>query len=272
MTTAGPADVRRLEEAAQGLWRLSQESAPEDFQAGALRVVEGLLRFDACFWGLVSSDSERGLLEPHHVHIDRLSGEALLEYDAIAAIDVVARFVRANPGRTLHFDTRKADPGVPPEVLAFDARHGIEQILCTLVLEPVPRVATVLSLYRSPGSPTFTEEERARVEALVPHLVFAFAACRERALGEPAGADAAESSAVADTKGRLYSSSPALEHLLAREWRGWRGPTLPSPLRSLCLEGGVYEGASIVARVEAPHSSFTRIRVRPSAPAGAPGG
>ncbi len=99
-----------------------------------------------------------------------------------------------------------------------------------------------------------------------------FASCRERGIEGASAGDSTEVVAVVDTQGRLYTPTPALEGLLHREWRGWRGLTLPSPLRTLCLEGGFYAGTSIAARVETPHSSFTRLHVRPAANGGAPSG
>ncbi len=258
-------DLHRFSQAVQDVWRLSLTAGPEDFQAEALRLVGRFFSFDACFWGLASLQGS--FLQPHHVHLDRVSPEAVLEYEDIRDVDVVAHWVVANPGKTLHFDTRTADPSVPRAVLDFDLRHGIEQLLCTMVVEPVPEVATFLSIYRAPGRPTFTAEERAIVEALAPHLAGAFEACRTRDTGGRLERDTSEGLAAVDRTGRLHSRAARLDRLRREEWTDWSGPDLPGPLRDLCRAGGTFKGKALVASIEPPRSSFSRLFLRRKAPA-----
>jgi DNA-binding CsgD family transcriptional regulator len=247
------------------LWQLAHSTAPEEFQAAALRVARTLVPFGGAFWGIARAEGTH--LHPHHVHLDGLSPEAIPEYEAIRDVDVVAFWTMANPGRTLHFDVRTVAPDVPESVLAFDRRHGIEQILCTMVPEPLPDLATFLSMYRAPGDPTFTEGERRAVEALMPHLCGAFAACRARDTVAPARGEGAGVVAVVDTQGLVHTPQEALTGLLRQEWPGWSGPALPPPLAALCRSGGTFKGGQIVVRVVAPHYSFTRLQARPRVPA-----
>lgn len=258
-------DLKLFSRVVQDIWRVSLTARPEDFQGEALRLVGAILSFDASFWGLASL--EGAFLQPHHVHLDRLRAEAVSEYESIRYEDVVGQYVVAHPGKTMHFDARTADATVPRAVLEFDARHGIEQILCTMVVEPVPQVATFLSIYRAPGKPTFTEAERAIVEALAPHLSGSFEACLTRGTAAPPERDTSEATATVDTRGRLHSRDARLDALLRLEWPGWQGPDLPDPLRTLCSSGGRFVGKAVVASVETPPSSFTRLFVRPRAAA-----
>lgn len=226
------------------LYRYARELPLGEFQRGVLDRLRELLPFDAAWWGMARTDRSLHSSYPYH-----LPPSFVDVWTQNRDGDDLAAAVTANPGVTVHFDSRAMwnSAGMRELLKAFD----IHQALCTLLMNPTLKVSTFLSLYRLSGRPRFSAAERAFKQLVMPHLWAAWTAnwVAQLASARAHSASSQVAFAITDQQGTLHDAEPHFAILLRREWPEWRGPELPAPLRAGLDGGRPIEREHIVARM-----------------------
>jgi DNA-binding CsgD family transcriptional regulator len=137
--------------------------------------------------------------------------------------------------------------------------------LSTVIAEPILQLWTGIALYQSDANRPFTEQARADMQELVPHLSEAWNISRF-ALMDPSRDNAMSARygrAICDRQGVLYNADQNFADLLLEEWPDWRGPRLPQELLEMVPAVGKrpYIGRHIAVSSETVHN-MKRLSVR----------
>ena len=225
------------------LYRYSRELAMRDFQRSTLERLRQVLPFDSAWWGISCPEYDL-----HSSFLFGLPAHYPQAWERIKRGDTLAQVTSAAPGITVRFDPRmmQESPGLRHLVAEF----GIQQALCTVVVNPELRLSTFLSLYRHSAAPLFSREEAELKQLLMPHLwatwtsnwiaqldrIRAHCGVRRAAL------------AIADALGTLHTAEPGFLAIMRKEWPEWQGPQLP-PLLQDCLRTQLrVAGSQVLAR------------------------
>lgn len=239
------------------LYRSQRRLSADRFQDAVLRRLAVDLRFDAAWWGMAAFGG--GDIRLHCSHATGLPADYDRRWEGVRHEDALAHAASRRAGTTLHFDAARLRRR--PGLRGLVDTCGIHEALTTVVLEPVRGVATFLSLYRRPQSPSFTPAERAFSQAAMPHIVDAWRGNRRLHLQR----QAAEGGrgvvrALADRRGVAHEIDGDFRRLLREEWPEWRGPALPAPLRR-----GAWFGRRLVAARRSVGDMY-QVELRPRAP------
>jgi DNA-binding NarL/FixJ family response regulator len=227
------------------------EKVPFDqFQDAALRAVQGVLSFDAAWWGLITgldihSATRFGLPEGYKRHWDNVR-----ERDPIASAALGAPFA------TVRFNQQDLAPY--PEISRFLGIYGIRHVLCTTTRQRDLGLYAFLSLYRKEDP--FNEEERMVKQVMVPHLLHALGQSWRRSLEQNLqslhGQVNIRAAAICDRRGLVLSSDLALSDVLRREWPSWQGPRLPKTLEDALSQNDRFVGTHIQVKIDAVSQLF----------------
>lgn len=233
------------------LYRAGRECSVEEFQDCALDAVQKAIRFDSAMWGAGANDPH----VIHHVHLYRQPQRMIEDYAAgFQEKDFLRARVCETPGVTVNLaDMVTREEYRRTEIYqGFTHRYGIEQILCTVLVEPVSDLYQFLSLWRADPRRPFSEAERRAKQFLMPHLVESYrsnriAGIRQRVFGHGTPARAA---AICNRLGILHEIEGRFAFLLRLEWPRWGGAQLPQGLRELWASGADedFVGQRIVVR------------------------
>ncbi|WP_207886206.1 helix-turn-helix domain-containing protein [Pseudomonas sp. 30_B] len=216
--------------------RLSTQSTLEGFREGALALLEDHIPISAAWWGVAHLRGGSPRVLQSYLH--RLPAGFADDWLSSAGIDELAHTVIEHPGVTVRYTGCE-----PPE--DFDANYGIASALSTAMPAQNTGLVHFLSIYRDDALPLFTEEDRALVELLMPHL---FLAEEKHALatwqGEPA--DAHQLTATVSKQAWLEQATPAFCQVLMAEFPEWFGGHLPNALLDLIRTGaGQWQGRTL---------------------------
>lgn len=245
------------------LYRGGRECPMEEFQDRALDAVQRVIPFDSAVWGTGANDPH----VIHHVHLYNLPQRMNEDYAGFQEKDFMRPKVSETPGVTVNL----ADLVTREEYRASEIyrglmrRYGIEQILCTVLVDPVSSLHQFLSFCRADPRRPFSEAERRAKQFLMPHLVEAhrtnrIAGMRQRVLahGKPARA-----AAICSRLGIIHEIEGRFASLVRLEWPAWGCAQLPRGLRELAVsvaeEGFV--GKRIVVRA-APLKDLVLLQAR----------
>jgi len=206
------------------LYRLAQEAPVGEFPDLALQMVKALVRFRSATWSVAELEPK---LQIFSVHLHNEPEE--MRYDFSAANQNYTRLVmdaaRCAGRASVTNDTLEYYRG--PEdapMRAYLERYGHQRNLL------ITNRTEWLSLYRTDDDDPFGQRDTAVIDALLPHLIEAFAINRRLALAELTEARRRASRALIDRNGVfLYCGTPFFA-LLRRHWPGWDEPRIPEPL------------------------------------------
>jgi len=129
----------------------------------------------------------------------------------------------------------------------FARPHGIEWALCMFQAEPNTSLNEFISLWRSDRERPFSEDDRRRMQVLMPHLVEAMRANHLwyfSSAAVPKASQGAYGMGVCDRDGLVHDCSRNFSRLIRSEWPGWAGAALPAVLVA-SLASGTFVGKRI---------------------------
>ncbi|WP_178119550.1 LuxR C-terminal-related transcriptional regulator [Pseudomonas sp. SCB32] len=216
--------------------RLSAQSTLENFRSGALALLEAHLPISAAWWGVAHLRSGSPRVLQSYLH--RLPAGFADDWLSSAEIDDLAQTVIEHPGVTVRYNGYET----PEE---FDANYGIVSALSTAAPAEDTGLVHFLSIYRDDSLPLFTEEDRALVELLMPHL---FLAEEKQALAtwQSEQANARQLTATVSKHAWLEQATPAFCQVFMAEFPEWFGGHLPNTLRRMIHIGaGQWQGRTL---------------------------
>lgn len=232
------------------LYRHSREVPMPKFQSWALERLREVIDFDSAMWRAGGdrpplADSVFLLNQPRSL-LDEYGGGGWHEQDFLR------RACAALPGRTYGYtDLVVMDEFRASELYRrLSKPYGLEWALSTHHLAPNSALKSVITIWRADRARPFSEEDRARKELLVPHLVESMHANRlwqfTTAMegGRGVGRTIGRTMAVCDVAGWLHDCSRGFFLALRTEWPDWSGPALPAALVGQ-LGAGRYVGRRI---------------------------
>jgi len=242
------------------LYRLARELPLVDFQARVLERLTEVLPFDGAWWGMSRVDRQL-----HSSFPFRMPPHFVGYWTQMREHDVLAEVVIREPAITLHFEAGRSASN--PVFDEFMREFNIQQVLCTLLMNPTLNLTTFLSLYRSGKEPPFTEDERRFKQLVMPHLWAAWTSnwISQLAYARAHSVSNSASLAVADQRGTLHAAEPRFTELIHAEWPGWVGPELPEALRGSLSESTVVNSSHIITRL-IPVSGLYLVEVRGRSP------
>lgn len=230
--------------------RLPEELPSERFFARALDLLETHLPMSSAWWGLAHMHGNSPRVIRGYLH--RLPPAFADNWQAIADLDPLAYAVAEHPGMTMLYE---GDP-TPGN---FDERYGLAYALSTVVFDEDTGLGRFLSIYRDSSQPAFTEDDRALVELLVPHLFMAEKQHERLSWKKDVATERAWCADV-NEHAWLEHATPAFCRMLMREFPEWTGGRLPEALQSLVRNGqGKWQGHAL--DVSASHSTETTCKL-----------
>lgn len=198
----------------------------DDFQAGAVREMRRLIRFDGCWWGIGT------LIEGHHrIHhsfVEGLPEDMATAFNDADDRNIVGRRCSRRPGRALVFGPQ--DLAGNEETWELARRARIAQVLCACTLQETSHLVMFVSLSRRRARPAFSPTEAGALELLLPHLESMLQLSRvldiTRQRIRQAGTHICL--AVTDVRGILHVAEPGFDRIVREEWPTWQGPALPA--------------------------------------------
>jgi DNA-binding CsgD family transcriptional regulator len=225
--------------------------ALDGFQSQALDRLAAVLPFDTAMWGLVADATAEGDAHICSIHLHGIDPSMMADSERVKDSDFIGTAATAALGQTRNFRTRDPRWSEPRHVpgVRHALKWGMENVLCTAVLEPRSGLKSFISLFRDREDHRFTEDERLLMQAWMPHLAAAFLTNRAWHVArlEADVTRAPQAAALADKAGALHDANEAFRRLLQLEWPQWREGTLPPPLRSLFAQSECarYDGQRI---------------------------
>ncbi len=234
------------------LYRLGRELPMAAFKGWALERLREAVDFDSALWRAGGdrpplADSVFLLNQPRALLEEYLGG-------GWPQVDFLRRACASHPGRTFAYTDLVAIEQFRASRLyrELSAKYGLEWALSTHFVDPRSSLKTVITVWRADRSRPFDEEDRTRVQLLVPHLAESLRANRlwHFALADRDGRRRSEAPmAVCDGSGWLHDSSGGFLRVVRAEWPQWSGPALPSALVER-LPTGRYVGRRIDVNAE----------------------
>ena len=227
-----------------GLYRYGRDVPIGDFQRWALERLRELVAFDSAAWGTSSVSPQT--IRSVYLH-DQPRG-TIEQYvrDGWQAKDFLHAACVAKPGVTINIADLMAASAWHRTVLyrRFARPHGIEWALCTVQAEPFSSLNAFVSLWRGDRERPFSEDERRRMQVLMPHLVEAMRANRLWYFSSAVVSKASQGACgmgVCDSAGVVHDSSRSFSRLIRLEWPEWAGLKLPASLVAT-FAGGSFVG------------------------------
>lgn len=248
------------------LYRTGRTAPADVFQAHAFTLLENFISFDAAYWGLAAVDTGPGVdyigAQVLDVYLHRCPPKTYERYIRHRGEDLFVAAASNNPGVTIATSFRN---WYPESFWPYADKFSFYQYMITIVKHPPTDLETGITLMRADAGRPFSETERRMKQALMPHLIEAFA----RSQIEPWLRDTLPApqftAAIVDEFGALRHAADGFGAMLQTEWPQWRGPALPEPLRTLMAtdKTGHYSGARIAASFHR-HEHMALLQLRPA--------
>lgn len=147
------------------------------------------------------------------------------------------------------------DAAIDHEFRDWAAKYGLAYLLRVCALDNRFGLTTFLSIYRRALDRPFSEEEKQRMEHVIPHLAAALEINRSSHLVRlQADTINTTARAICDSYGLLHQVDEGFVQVLADEWPDWKGGRLPSPLIDHVRRGAVLPYTGEVLRLR-----FTKV-------------
>ncbi|WP_230027724.1 LuxR C-terminal-related transcriptional regulator [Massilia sp. Bi118] len=221
-----------MNEVILGIYRIAQDTPTEEFQASALELVNTVLPFDSCRWGMaLRYDGQRLAFESAYQH-NEMSG-VLDAYLEVLDQDLVGLAAATHAGTTINVNARQLCGDSPGQAAYLDylCRFRHENMLVTGLVSP-SNSAKSLSYYRWGKDDSFTERERQLCQSLFPHMMEAlminlrFGLAQLRSMGGAVKWPLA----VCDDNGVILYAEPDFLDLLSAQWPARKASHLPAAL------------------------------------------
>lgn len=203
--------------------RLAQSQSIEHFHNRMIDRLAQLIGFDKAWWGLAALID--GVPVARSSQLFNLPAQYLLDWQSISHDDVTIDSVHRHPGQAVVIDM-----ATTAGLAWLGTKHGIGQLMCIIVTDPITRLSEHLTLYRSAAAACFGKQDALLLETLMPHVSAAVAANRIRTListRETLINPHNLALAVCDRHGTLHCAEPGFIALLLQGWPQWSGPGLP---------------------------------------------
>jgi DNA-binding CsgD family transcriptional regulator len=214
----------------------------ETFQHFTFDVLADVLAFDSAAWmvGIHALDQLNNAC-----YYGRPAIDVPRYLERYGDQDGVRSFSAGDPGTpyriedTINLETYRT----LPIYLEAGRAGGIEYAMGVTLREPVTDLFDFIVLYRANASEPFSDDDRAALGVLAPHMA---AAWRHRQIVElfevSKGAAAGQIvstrvHAVVDDLGGIYAADAAFGAVPKESFEGWSGKTLPPPLKTFLASG-----------------------------------
>jgi DNA-binding CsgD family transcriptional regulator len=214
------------------IYRVAQDTPTDRFQARALELVNSVLRFDSCRWGMaLNYTGHRLAFESAYEH-NEMSG-VLDAYLEVLDQDLVGLAAAAHAGSTINVNARQLCEDRPDHAAYLDylCRFRHENMLVTGMVAPSSS-AKSLSYYRWNKDDSFTERERQLSQSLFPHMMEALTINLRIGLAQFRSMDSAVRwpLAMCDSNGSILYAAPDFLALLRAQWPEMKASRLPAAL------------------------------------------
>lgn len=230
---------RRVQEAVSEIYRGVLRDPIEAFKEATLRRIGALTPFSSAVWGSgVHSTNEMLSLSAVDLPIAWL----LTYAERWQAEDFLRAAAVAQPGVAL----RNEDVMPPPADYRQTAIHrefsspgSVEHAMMIVEHNPLTDLAEIVCLFRSDPAAPFSDDEKALLEHLAPHLVAAWRQSqlahhyRAAMAGPGLGLSGHENYAITDLQGLVHAAGEDFCLALKEASPGWRGPLFPTVLQDL---------------------------------------
>lgn len=213
----------------------SNELGYREFQHFALERLSRLIPFDS---GLLAIGTiHAGAPVGRDVVLHRQPPQFMESWDQVRHEDRIAVWAFSNPNRTGNFAVDGPVFEGLDAMRAHCRRWGLAHVLVTSMVAQHAGLYWVMSLYRADARRPFSEDERAAVELVVPHVV---SAARRARLGQlrarTSFTDAhGQAAAIVNDEGMILEAEPGFTDLMRTVHRTWSGPTLPRDVMEVAL-------------------------------------
>jgi DNA-binding CsgD family transcriptional regulator len=206
---------------------LVQACSPGEFQAAAMQAASDVLHFDSGLWA-VGAVTETGS-EVHSIHLFNQPPEMMIAWERIKHLDTLHQIALARLGEVVMAtaDGPVAGPPFDAAIRAHTRRYGMQHIAATIFVDPLSRLFTAVSLYRSDAMRPFAEIDQVMARCVIAQLTSAWRRHRLESLVEDTVKQASNAVALADPCGVLHVASDSFMRLLLLQWPHWTGPRLP---------------------------------------------
>jgi DNA-binding CsgD family transcriptional regulator len=220
---------------------------PAQFIPWALDRLRQLIPFHSAFWAAGAFTASRSIIFHSH-YLDNQPDSLLADYFPIAQEDPLAEKVSASLGKPATMDASSWQGSAP--FSAYLKKYDVCYGMSTMVIDPVTRLSTAVSLYRPFGSSPFTAAECEIKEQIVPHLIETWSANRLAHLTRlcDTGHKIPYSAAIVDERAVLHVADDSFPGMLRTEWPEWQGPAVPVHLVQMLRqnESAAFVGNRIV--------------------------
>jgi len=233
---------RNVQAAVAEIYRGVLRQPIEAFKETTLRGIGGLVPFSSAVWGSgVHSSNEMLSVSAIEQPIDQL-----LTYAARwQASDFVRAAAVGRPGVAFRNEdvVPLADYHRTEIYREFSKPCGIEHALMIVERNPTTDLGEIVCLFRFDAAQPFSDEEKALLEHLSPHLVAAWRQAqlahhyRAALAGAGIGMVGHESYAITDDRGLVHAAGEDFCLALLEVSPGWQGPWFPDALQEL-VSGG----------------------------------
>ena len=226
---AEDAPLRALSAHLLQLTRLAQRAQAQTLLHDALGILRTLVPFDTAWWGEVSGGASKSAPRNWMHGSIGLSEGFAQEWNQISKADEFARQSISRLGMVL-LENGPPQPGaVPPEILAFSRKHGLDHGVAITVDLLDSGLMFFVAVYRKSSTGTFSPKEAVLFGEFVSHLCLHWKHALER-LQRPYAGTAWNSHALADRDGTLLFMGLAVGLALDTAFPQWSGTALPPDL------------------------------------------
>ena len=216
-----------------GLYRFGRDVPIGDFQKWALERLREVITFDSAVWGTGGETPQT--INSGYVHEQPRATIEEYVSGGWQSKDFLRSACVAKPGVAINIVDLVSPAGWRRTALyrRFARPHGIEWALCTFQAEPHSSLNAFISLWRRDRDRPFSEDDRKRMQVLMPHLVEAMHAnhlWHFSSAAAPTAGWGTSGMGVCDRAGLVYDYSRSFSRLIRAEWPGWAGGTLPAVL------------------------------------------
>lgn len=226
------------------LYREARAATAPDFKAWAMARSRRLLPLHSTHWvnGVMT---ERGAVF-HHVSTEGLRAGYWEHFQTLMPIDPVGPRMFASPGTSLVLGYDDFPPRIRDEIMVA---YDVAKCVLGMAADPSTGTFSVVCWYRDPSMPDFTEADRVLHEQLLPHWVEGLNLHRVGRVLRDLQAAVVLGSLVAlvESTGLIHYAQLGFGELLAEEFPGWPGTSLPLPLLDGLRRSAFHEGASLRA-------------------------
>jgi DNA-binding CsgD family transcriptional regulator len=207
--------------------RLLEQVLPEDYQRSAMLAVSKALGIDSALWG-VASMSQDGPV-PQALHLFNQPLEMMQNWERIKRQDTLFQFSFERQGTAVLADSSGPFGGPPfsDEIRDHVRRFGMAHMVTIVFVDPLTRLISAISMYRSNPDRPFQEHERLLTEGVCKLLTDCWSRCRLNAVASDRPLRLRAPRALADSANLLHAASPEFVELLRQEFPHWQGSVLP---------------------------------------------